>query len=147
MGHVVERNVNMAIESHCEQCSDASLPALPAVAAAAADSLSRPLLPAGASKHPSLVRIEEIGSGLASEVAARAHSFSALPWDGGANGAGGGGVGSVGGGQRQGGAGSGRGRGGQSCLTTVLWSDGVMPKGRDVGAPFRRHTRGSRTGE
>jgi len=38
---------------------DASLPPLPALAAAAADTLSRPPVPAGANKHPSLVRIED----------------------------------------------------------------------------------------
>ena len=58
---------------------DASLPALPSLAAAAADTLSRPPVPAGASKHPSLVPIEKIGRGLASEGAALAHSFPALP--------------------------------------------------------------------
>ena len=57
---------------------DASLPALPALAAAAADTLSRPPVSAGASKHPSLVTIEEIGRGLASESVALARSFRAL---------------------------------------------------------------------
>jgi len=58
---------------------DASLPALPALAAAAADMLSRPTVPAGASKHPALVPIEEIERRLASEGAARDHSFPAMP--------------------------------------------------------------------
>jgi len=58
---------------------DASLPALPALAAAAADTLSRPPVPARESKHPDLVPIEEIERGLASEGAVPAHSFPALP--------------------------------------------------------------------
>jgi len=49
------------------------------VAAAAADTLSRPSVPAGASKHPSLVPIEEIERRLASEGAALDHSFPAMP--------------------------------------------------------------------
>ena len=58
---------------------DASLPALPALAATASNTLSRPPVPAGASKPPSLVPIEKVGRGLASEGAALAHSFHALP--------------------------------------------------------------------
>jgi len=57
----------------------ACLPALPALDAAAADTLSRPPVPAGASQHPDLVPIEEIGRGLASEGAVPTHSFQALP--------------------------------------------------------------------
>ena len=93
---------------------DASLPPLPTLAAAAADTLSRPPVPAGATKHPSLVRIEKIGRGLVSEGAALDHSFPALPWAGGAGGAGGGGVGSAGNGQREGRGGRGGKRGAQS---------------------------------
>jgi len=126
--------------------ADASLPALLALAAAAADTLSRPAVPAGASKHPSLVRIEEIGRGLASEGAALAHSFPALPWAGGAGGAGGGGVGSVGGRQPEGGEGSGGGGGGEAGQERGVGGGGGLPKGRDVGALFRRHRHGSRTG-
>jgi len=82
---------------------------------AAADTLSRPPVPAGASKHPSLVGIEEIGRGLASEGAALANSFPARRrrW------AGGGGVGSVEEGQREGGGGRGRGRTGESRVSSL----------------------------
>jgi len=63
------------------QCSqpDASQMALSALEAAEANTLSRPLVPAGASKHPSLVPIHEIGRSLASEGAVLANSFPALP--------------------------------------------------------------------
>jgi len=56
----------------------ACLPALPALAAAAADTLSRPPVPAKASKHTFLVPMKELGRGLASEAAVPVHSFPAL---------------------------------------------------------------------
>ena len=100
---------------------DASLPALPGLAAAA--------------------------NGFLAGMVPRAAPGGGFTWRAvGAGGAGEGGVGSVGGDQREGAGGSGGGRGGQSGQKMVLWSDGVLPKGRDVGARFRRHRRCSRIG-